>query len=225
MRTLKLGTPYLLPIEGDIFSVQSWLARHAPPLSRITFGVTPALAEMVDAIHSLDGKFMEYNLGIWLHRCARRYRLNPRCLLVRMQIEQGLLSLPDTEKLNPQFVALRFPPPSLGIADSVYMDKVGPLYVWGDRRLYAACGYGIPDAATKSTRDIHGYVGLTNQIAHCAKQYRLDLDRWKPGMTHTIYGGDTVEPEDAETYVHIKYTPSPKVLVAAAAIYARNFSS
>lgn len=225
MRTLTLpGLEFLDRGEDPEFHTQEWLDRRQPALSDLSFTLTqdPVLAAFADALIDIEGRAYRYNLGTWIHRCARKFGLRPQVLISRWILEQGgpraetpfdlVLGLvrrepTDEDKLE-SGRPVRWQP---GRTWSVYHDAGGPLLVQGDQVMFAALGFGIPDPSHRVGWNLERYtavpttginpggqtfcaLGFPAQIALGAWFLRRQLDRFRAGAVEVLYKGDGYDP-------------------------------
>lgn len=222
--TVRLsGRPYLFSNGPDAvpdIQVGAWLMARGCALARVSFTLTPDLASHCWAVLDLQGKRLIHDAGMWIHRCARRWGVRAQALLVKLQQEQSLLSVKFPQVLDPDFIAVRVQdvPEDRG-EDSYFRDSGGVLRVTGERRMFAACGFGIPDAGKRvpwnlECSAINGLpmLGFANQIAHTAEFWRHQHDRYMDGRkTVNLYGNIKVLCADVESFVLLQHCPSAVV--------------
>lgn len=218
-----IGEPYIFADEADAVTdmqVSAWLMARQCALARVSFILTPELASLCWAVLDLQGKRLIHAAGMWIHRCARRWGIRPQAVIVKLQQEQSLLSVRFPQVLDPTVNTSRVQaiPEDRG-DDSYFMDAGGILRVSGERRMFAACGFGIPDAGKRvpwnlECSSINGLpmLGFANQIAHTCEFWRHQQERYKDGKkTVTLYGGVKVMCEDVEAFVLLQHCPSAVV--------------
>jgi hypothetical protein len=212
------GGAFIYPRPGEpMMQVSNWLRAHGCGLASLRFLVPDDLADRMGAINELDGKPYIHAFGEWVRRCAIVANVRPEYLLLVGQGEQDVLDIPVTERLDPAITveAVDAVPERWAVGDHYYRDhpvRRGPeriLRVRGDRRLFAMCGYGIPDRHRGSPGDLVRYLGVAQQVAECALYARRRYDEWVRGTRVVdLYGDVKVVCEDPEAYCIASYTPS-----------------
>ncbi len=149
-------------------NIQKWLVAHAPLLAAVKINPTPTLLRLAGALETIEGQRVVYSPGMWITRCAANYQVSPWPGLLRLQIEQDLLS-PDQPLEG--FTVTRMPegfqvppeyrPPRGPIGERYLMDthegRPGIVRINGDRRLACACGFGIPDPGRRAPWSLTAY--------------------------------------------------------------------
>lgn len=211
----------ILPVPGDTFDVRNYLtARHS---GLATYRPEPSrdLCDRVGQPYAVDGKTLEYDAATWLHRCAIVAGINPRFLLWKLDVEEGGLLSPDqpgpyTVEVLPLPTA-QAPMPQAGTpdpADHYYRAAEGLIHVRGDRRNFAAVGFGIPDPGQRAPWHLLPLLGWAAQVCHAALRVRGYLAEWACGARTVALYGDARHPAEvvrcgaAGAYALLSYTPA-----------------
>jgi hypothetical protein len=156
-----------------------------------------------------------YIPGNLINKYCSDYDLNQRLVLIRLQIEQGLIGKKNVSEVKSYFKwvgwrtvdgkKIKFAV-NLFRREDVYkpkenevIEKVVEMYPidW-------ACGCGVPDDGVNNT-----YKGFKNQIEGCCKTYNNWFKYFKKGMENEILDKDVnkATPESAIVFTLLKYTP------------------
>jgi hypothetical protein len=164
----------------------------------------------------------------WAGACARYHGVESWKLeyATALQAEQSLIG----EK------AILSPAWSITIEQDQHADPGRDAYLsWdtlvrvvGNKRMYASCGVGIPDAGRAARFKIGGmpvgveqFIGFPRQAYHLFRLLALRINRWNDGTanrTVKLYSGEVVECGDFYAYWRLNFTPTEAVLMDRYAI-------
>ena len=186
MRTL--WTPgarldYALP-SREWFGVQRFLEKRGSGLAAVSFLPAENLRRVV-----WGPRGWVHTAAQWLGRCGRWFHVGKRWLLMRLQSEQGLVSLRKT--LSPAYSWRRLPRAGVswtlaqvkgsGVLDpgeKAVRTRGGWLGYRGDRRMVAACGYAWPDPGARTVFRVERTLGFPAQVLAAARWTRRRLDEF-----------------------------------------------
>ena len=147
-----------------------------------------------------------------------QFGINQRMIVVTLQREQGLLNHKTIDTVKPYYKWLIIKTDGKQRAVNVPNKKQSPKLEPGEiikdqiqmELIDWACGYGVPDDGVNMA-----FKGFEEQVKGACKIYRSHYLTWKPGLQKELVPPDKekwCEPENAETYSLLMFTPHQSVL-------------
>ena len=180
-----------------------------------------------------------WTAGAWIQHAADTFRIQPAYILTTLQAEQGLMRdktprpaayrIEDLPYYGQDYPAAELIPAGAArIVRNIKRPDGRPWWLacYGDKKMIAACGTGIPDPKAVPPWDVRPFLGFDNQVLQCARLLSKYLDEYGKGSREIqLYPnsafpqGETVVANDAETFALLRYTPAENVLKERPAIY------